>query len=89
VAQPHSVYLIGLNNTGTEPIGLTFIFSAPGFGDTIRCNSVPAGEMPTRSRQHNKKTPPTWGTLKTRAGKNSPRNEPKAPLGGCPAPLLH
>jgi len=38
---------IGLTNTGNEPIQLTFIFSAPGFEDTMRCNSVPAGETPT------------------------------------------
>ena len=38
---------ISLKNTGTEPISLTFIFSAPGFEDTMRCNSVPAGETPT------------------------------------------
>jgi quercetin dioxygenase-like cupin family protein len=38
---------ISLKNTGDEPIQLTFIFSAPGFEDTMRCNSVPAGETPT------------------------------------------
>ena len=38
---------IGGKNIGTEPIALTFIFSAPGFEDTMRCNSVPAGETPT------------------------------------------
>jgi quercetin dioxygenase-like cupin family protein len=38
---------VSLKNTGTEPVGLTFIFSAPGFEDTMRCNSVPAGETPT------------------------------------------
>jgi len=38
---------IGLKNTGSEPISLTFIFSAPGFEDTMRCNSVAAGETPT------------------------------------------
>jgi len=38
---------ISLKNTGTEPISLTFIFSAPGFEDTMRCNSVAAGETPT------------------------------------------
>ena len=38
---------VSLKNIGTEPIGLTFIFSAPGFEDTTRCNSVPAGEIPT------------------------------------------
>jgi quercetin dioxygenase-like cupin family protein len=37
---------ISAKNIGTEPIGLTFIFSAPGFEDTMRCNSVPAGETP-------------------------------------------
>jgi len=38
---------ISLKNVGTEPISLTFIFSAPGFEDTMRCNSVPAGETPS------------------------------------------
>jgi len=38
---------ISLKNIGTEPIRLTFIFSAPGFEDTMRCNSVPDGETPT------------------------------------------
>lgn len=38
---------VSLKNTGTEPVSLTFIFSAPGFEDTMRCNSVPAGETPT------------------------------------------
>jgi len=38
---------IGGKNIGTEPITLTFIFSAPGFDETMRCNSVPAGEKPT------------------------------------------
>jgi quercetin dioxygenase-like cupin family protein len=39
---------ISAKNIGTEPISLTFIFSAPGFEDTMRCNSVPAGETPTQ-----------------------------------------
>lgn len=39
---------VSLKNTGTEPLGLTFIFSAPGFEDTMRCNSVPASETPTQ-----------------------------------------
>jgi quercetin dioxygenase-like cupin family protein len=39
---------ISLKNTGTEPISLIFIFSAPGFEDTMRCNSVPANETPTQ-----------------------------------------
>jgi quercetin dioxygenase-like cupin family protein len=38
---------ISLKNIGTEPISLTFIFSAPGFEETMRCNSVAAGETPT------------------------------------------
>jgi quercetin dioxygenase-like cupin family protein len=38
---------VSLKNIGTEAISLTFIFSAPGFEDTMRCNSVPAGETPT------------------------------------------
>jgi quercetin dioxygenase-like cupin family protein len=39
---------VSAKNIGTEPISLTFIFSAPGFDDTMRCNSVPAGETPTQ-----------------------------------------
>jgi quercetin dioxygenase-like cupin family protein len=38
---------VSLKNIGADPISLTFIFSAPGFEDTMRCNSVPAGEKPT------------------------------------------
>jgi quercetin dioxygenase-like cupin family protein len=38
---------VSAKNIGAEPISLTFIFSAPGFEDTMRCNSVPAGEKPT------------------------------------------
>ena len=39
---------VSAKNISTEPISLTFIFSAPGFEDTMRCNSVPAGETPTQ-----------------------------------------
>jgi mannose-6-phosphate isomerase-like protein (cupin superfamily) len=38
---------ISLKNTGTEPLSLVFVFSAPGFEETMRCNSVPANEEPT------------------------------------------
>jgi quercetin dioxygenase-like cupin family protein len=38
---------ISLKNTGAEPVSLTFIFSAPGFEDTMRCNSVAASETLT------------------------------------------
>jgi quercetin dioxygenase-like cupin family protein len=39
---------ISAKNIGTEPVSITFIFSAPGFEDTMRCNSVPAGETATQ-----------------------------------------
>jgi quercetin dioxygenase-like cupin family protein len=38
---------VSLKNVGAEPVSLTFVFSAPGFEETMRCNSVPAGETPT------------------------------------------
>jgi quercetin dioxygenase-like cupin family protein len=38
---------ISLKNTGAEPVSLVFVFSAPGFEETMRCNSVPANEKPT------------------------------------------
>ena len=43
---PANTWITG-KNIGTEPIALTFVFSEPGFEDTMRCNSVPAGETPT------------------------------------------
>jgi quercetin dioxygenase-like cupin family protein len=39
---------VSAKNIGTDPVSITFIFSAPGFEDTMRCNSVPAGETPTQ-----------------------------------------
>ena len=38
---------IELENVGSEPIALVFLFSAPGFEDYMRCASVPAGQKPT------------------------------------------
>jgi oxalate decarboxylase/phosphoglucose isomerase-like protein (cupin superfamily) len=35
---------VSLKNTGTEPIELVFVFSAPGFEKNMRCTSVHAGE---------------------------------------------
>lgn len=35
---------VSLKNTGTEPIELVFVFSAPGFEQYLRCASVPAGD---------------------------------------------
>ena len=35
---------IGLKNVSTEPLSVTFVFSAPGFDEFQRCISVPAGE---------------------------------------------
>lgn len=37
---------VGLKNTSTEPLSITFIFSAPGFDEFQRCISVPAGQDP-------------------------------------------
>jgi mannose-6-phosphate isomerase-like protein (cupin superfamily) len=38
---------VSLKNTGNETGSITFLFSAPGFEDHLRCESVPAGEKPT------------------------------------------
>ena len=43
---PANTWISG-KNIGASPIALTFVFSAPGFEETMRCNSVPAGETPT------------------------------------------
>jgi quercetin dioxygenase-like cupin family protein len=36
--------LISLRNDGTEPLGIAFIFSSPGFEELMRANSVREGE---------------------------------------------
>ena len=38
---------IGLKNISTQPLSVTFIFSAPGFDEFQRCISVPADQKPT------------------------------------------
>jgi len=38
---------VSLKNVGTETASMVAIFSAPGFEDHMRCESVPANEKPT------------------------------------------
>jgi quercetin dioxygenase-like cupin family protein len=38
---------VGLVNDGTEPLGITFTFSKPGFEELMRDNSVPEGQPVT------------------------------------------
>lgn len=38
---------VSVRNTGTEPLGVAFFFSRPGFEDLMRDNSVPEGQTPT------------------------------------------
>src|SRR5580704_6391526 len=42
---------VGLRNISAEAVGITFIFSAPGFDQYVRCTSVPANEKPTPMTQ--------------------------------------
>lgn len=42
---------VHLKNVGTETASIVFVFSAPGFENTLRCESVPAGEKPTPTTQ--------------------------------------
>lgn len=39
--------VISLRNTGSEPLGVAFVFSKPGFEQLMRENSVPEGEPAT------------------------------------------
>ena len=38
---------LGLRNISKQIVDITFIFSAPGFDQYVRCTSVPANEKPT------------------------------------------
>lgn len=42
---------VSLKNVGNEPASIVAVFSAPGFEDHLRCESVPAGEKPTTISQ--------------------------------------
>jgi hypothetical protein len=37
---------VSLTNSGDQPASLIVVFSAPGFEDHLRCESVPPGEKP-------------------------------------------
>jgi quercetin dioxygenase-like cupin family protein len=66
---------VSARNTGTEPISLTFIFSAPGFEDTMRCNSVPAGETPTQITPEQQEECAHLGHAENASRKNSSTNK--------------
>jgi quercetin dioxygenase-like cupin family protein len=46
---------VSFKNTGTETVSIVGIFSAPGFEDHLRCESVPANEKPTPISQAEEK----------------------------------
>ncbi|MGZ4897940.1 MAG: cupin domain-containing protein [Candidatus Angelobacter sp.] len=64
---------VSLKNIGTEPVSLTFIFSAPGFEDTMRCNSVPAGETPTQITPEQQKECAHLGHAESAGRQEQPR----------------
>ena len=65
---------VSLKNNGTEPVGLTFVFSAPGFEDTMRCNSVPAGEIPTQITPEQQKECAHLGHAESAGRLEQPKN---------------
>jgi hypothetical protein len=46
---------VNVKNTGTETVSLVFVFSAPGFEDYMRCESVPPNEKPAPISQQQDK----------------------------------
>lgn len=42
---------VSLKNTGSQTASIAAVFSAPGFEDHLRCESVPANEKPTTISQ--------------------------------------
>lgn len=38
---------VSIKPVGNETVSMAFVFSAPGFENYMRCDSVPAGEKPT------------------------------------------
>ena len=64
---------ISLRNTGAEPLGIAFIFSAPGFEETMRCNSVPAGQEPTTITPEEQRECAQLGHAESAARPNDPK----------------
>ena len=75
---PANTWISG-KNVGATPIALTFVFSAPGFEETMRCNSVPAGETPTPITPEQQKTAHASGTPRVRVGWTTRRSERATP----------
>jgi quercetin dioxygenase-like cupin family protein len=69
---PANTWISG-KNIGTEPIALTFIFSAPGFEDTMRCNSVPAEQKPTLITPEQQRECAHLGHAETAARPDTPK----------------
>jgi len=69
---PANTWISG-KNIGTEPMALTFIFSAPGFEETMRCNSVPAGQEPTTITPEEQRECAQLGHAESAARPNSPK----------------
>ena len=65
---------ISLKNIGSEPINLTFIFSAPGFEETMRCNSVPGGDTPTSITPEQQKECAHLGHAENAGRQEQPKN---------------
>jgi quercetin dioxygenase-like cupin family protein len=65
---------ISLKNIGTEPISLTFVFSAPGFEETMRCNSVLVGETPTSITPEQQKECAHLGHAENASRQEHPKN---------------
>jgi quercetin dioxygenase-like cupin family protein len=70
---PANTWVSG-KNIGTEPVALTFVFSAPGFEETMRCNSVPAGETPTRITPEEQRDCAHLGHVESAARPDAPKN---------------
>ena len=70
---PANTWISG-RNIGANPIALTFVFSAPGFEETMRCNSVPAGETPTPITPEQQKDCAHLGHSESAGRPDSPKN---------------
>ena len=76
---------ISVRNTGTEPLGVAFVFSKPGFEELMRDNSVPEGQPVTpisAEERDSIRKRHSWHTIyppATSAPKPSPAASPAKP----------
>jgi quercetin dioxygenase-like cupin family protein len=64
---------VSIKPVGNDTVSMDFVFSAPGFENLMRCESVPAGEKPTPTTLEERKKCDHEGHVIYKEGEESPK----------------